>query len=73
MHGAMDNNRRRAGLVGADDLGDIGRVCGVGIALIVDDDVIVLGPVGIVEKLRLKVLRVAAFVDDGPIDGGSLG
>ncbi len=71
VHGAVDDDCGGSGFVGFEDFGNVCGVGGVGVALVVHDDIVFVGPIRIVEQLGLIVLRVAAFMDEGPLDGSS--
>src|SRR5690606_35740520 len=53
VHRAVDHDGGFAGLVGRGDLADVLGIVGVGEALVVDDHVVGLGPVGIVVQRDL--------------------
>ena len=66
----MDDDGGCAVFVAVDDFLDVAEVLGVGEALVVDDDVVGFGPVGVVIEFDLAFASLAAFVDDGPVDVG---
>jgi len=64
----VDDDGRRARAVGGEDFGNVGEVVSVGEALVVDDDIVAFGPVGVVVEFDFAGGGLAAFVDDGPGD-----
>ena len=68
VHRAVYDDGRRARAVGGEDFGNVGEVVGVGEALVVDDDVVGFGPVGVVVEFDFAAGGLAALVDDGPGD-----
>jgi len=73
VHAAVDEHAGDAVLVGLADLLDEVLVDDVGEALVVDDDVVALGPVRLLVDGQLELRATAvAFVVNRPLDIGRL-
>jgi hypothetical protein len=68
----MDHDGGSAGAMAGENFCDVGRIVGVGEALVVHDDIVGFGPVGIIVEFDLGAGSLAAFVDDGPRDVADL-
>ena len=68
VHGAMEVHGREAILVGVDDIGDVGAIIDAGGALVVDDHVEVLAPIGVLKDFKDRLSGLGRIVGD--LDGG---
>jgi len=73
VHGAVNNNGVDALLVTRRDGGDPLLVEHIGEALVVDNNIVAVSPLGVIVDRYLGVFRGAALVDDCPLDVGPLG